>query len=203
MTTITARIVAVFAALATALFLSACSGTDTDPAAEGPADTQTTEYEAAPFNDADIAFATDMIPHHQQALELSALVPERSDDPEVTELAAAISAAQEPEILAMRAWLLQWDAMPEGGEPGQHADHSDMPGMVDEATMTRLESLSGAEFDTLWLQSMIAHHEGAVEMAETELADGENVDAKHLAQQIIDTQQAEIDQMQQMLEARS
>ena len=74
-----------------------------------------------------------------------------------------------------------------------------MQGMVDEATMTKLESLSGAEFDTLWLESMISHHQGAIEMAKAEIANGENVDAKRLAQTIIDTQQAEIGQMKQML----
>jgi uncharacterized protein (DUF305 family) len=71
--------------------------------------------------------------------------------------------------------------------------------MVDEATMTKLESLNGTEFDTLWLESMISHHQGAIEMAKAEIANGENVDARRLAQTIIDTQQAEIGQMKQML----
>ena len=71
--------------------------------------------------------------------------------------------------------------------------------MVDEATMAKLESLNGAEFDTLWLQSMIGHHQGAIEMAKAEIANGENVDAIGLAKTIVDTQQAEIDQMKQML----
>ena len=74
-----------------------------------------------------------------------------------------------------------------------------MQGMVDDATMTRLESLRGQEFDTLFLQSMIGHHEGAIAMADTELASGANADAKKLAQQIVTAQQAEIGQMTQML----
>ncbi len=74
-----------------------------------------------------------------------------------------------------------------------------MAGMVDEATMAKLETLKGTEFDTLWLQSMIGHHQGAIEMAKAELADGQNVDAKQLAQNIITAQQAEIDQMKKML----
>ena len=74
-----------------------------------------------------------------------------------------------------------------------------MQGMVDDATMTKLESLNGSEFDTLWLQSMISHHEGAIEMARAEITNGKNVDAKGLAQTIVDTQQAEIGQMKQML----
>jgi uncharacterized protein (DUF305 family) len=74
-----------------------------------------------------------------------------------------------------------------------------MAGMVDEATMKRLATLKGAEFDTLWLQSMIGHHEGAIAMANTEIADGANPDAKALAEQIVTAQKAEIDQMKQML----
>ena len=74
-----------------------------------------------------------------------------------------------------------------------------MAGMVDEATMAQLKTLNGTAFDTLWLQSMIGHHQGAIEMAKAELANGQNVDAKQLAQNIINAQQAEIDQMQKML----
>ena len=73
-----------------------------------------------------------------------------------------------------------------------------MAGMVDEGTMTKLGSLNGPEFDKLWLESMISHHQGAIEMAKAEIANGENVDAKRLAQTIIDTQQAELGQMKQM-----
>ena len=78
-------------------------------------------------------------------------------------------------------------------------DGMKMQGMVDDATMTRLASLKGAEFDRLWLQSMIGHHEGAVAMANTEIADGANADAKTLAKHIVTSQQAEISQMKQML----
>ena len=74
-----------------------------------------------------------------------------------------------------------------------------MSGMVDGATMAKLASLNGTEFDTLWLESMIGHHQGAIEMAKAEIANGENVDAIGMAKTIVDTQQAEIDQMKQML----
>lgn len=73
-----------------------------------------------------------------------------------------------------------------------------MDGMVDGATMARLESLKGNEFDTLWLTSMIGHHKGAIKMANTEIANGANADAKTLATQIVTTQQAEIAQMKKM-----
>ncbi|MGV0799681.1 DUF305 domain-containing protein, partial [Mycolicibacterium elephantis] len=113
--------------------------------------------------------------------------------------AEQISAAQQPEINALRVFLVQWNENPDTASGEGHAHHGDMQGMVDEATMAKLRELNGEEFDTLWLESMISHHEGAVEMAKAEIANGENVDAKRMAQTMIDTQQAEIDQMQQML----
>jgi uncharacterized protein (DUF305 family) len=199
MTSLIGRIAAVVAAVVAALFLSSC----TSPASDGNTDRQRTDEpvitgEPAGFNADDVAFATNMIPHHQQAVEMSALVPDRSTNPELIELAKKISAAQQPEIEIMKVFLVQWKENPDTGSA--HGGHGGtMAGMVDEATMTRLESLNGAEFDTLWLESMISHHQGAIEMAKAEIANGENVDAKGLAQTIIDTQQAEIGQMKQML----
>jgi uncharacterized protein (DUF305 family) len=194
-----ARLAAVLAALAAALFLSSCNNS----ASDSHADHQQTDQpvitgQPAGFNTDDVAFATNMIPHHQQAVELSALVPDRSTNPELIGLAKQISAAQQPEIETMKVFLVQWKenldaAAGHGGHGGT------MQGMVDQATMTKLGSLSGAEFDTLWLESMISHHQGAIEMAKAEIANGENVDAKGLAQAIIDTQQAELGQMKQML----
>ena len=144
-----------------------------------------------------------MIAHHGQAIELAAMVPERSTNPELIALAAKISAEQEPEIKALRVFLVQWDENPDDdasqGEQGEHGGHGAMAGMVDEATMAKLQSLRGTEFDTLWLQSMISHHQGAIEMAKAEIANGDNVDAKTLATNIVTTQEAEIGQMKQML----
>ena len=204
----TTRMLAVLAALAAALFLSACN--TAQPASDGHTDHSNSEDQApviggepAAYNAEDIDFATNMVPHHEQAVELSALVPERSTNPEVIQLAQTIASAQEPEIATMKAFLVQWNENPDTESHEGHdmsgSGMAGMAGMVDTATMARLESLTGAEFDTLWLQSMIAHHEGAIQMAETELVDGENVDAKALAQHIIDAQQAEIAQMQSML----
>lgn len=201
----TTRILAVLAALAIALFVSSCN--NPQPAADGHADHSQEEDqgpviggEPAAFNAEDVAFATNMVTHHEQALELSALVPERSTNPDVIQLAQTIEAAQGPEIQTMKAFLVQWNENPNtqtGGHDGH--DMSGMSGMVDAATMARLESLNASEFDTLWLESMIAHHEGAIEMANGELVSGQNVDAKQLAQHVIDTQQAEIDQMRTLL----
>ena len=200
MTSSLARIVAALAALAAALVLSSCGTSET--ASGGNSEQQSDEpvISGAPagFNADDVAFATNMIPHHRQAVEMSALVPERSTDPELKALAAQISAAQEPEIRTMEVLLVQWNENTDGGG-GHEGHHTMMQGMVDEATMTRLESLKGEEFDRLWLESMISHHQGAIEMARAEIANGDNADAKRLAQTIVDTQQAEIGQMKQML----
>ena len=200
MTSITARIAAVLAAFLVALFVSSCSS----PAPDGHTDPEHTDeptatVEPAGYNADDVAFATNMIPHHQQAVDMSALVPDRSTNPEVIELASQISAAQGPEIEALKVFLVQWKENPDANTG--HGGHGNMPmsGMVDQSTMATLESLNGAEFDTLWLQSMIGHHQGAIEMAKAEIANGENVDALGMAKAIVDTQQAEINQMNQML----
>lgn len=199
MISISARVLAVLAAIAAAVFLSSCSS----PASDGHTDQDRADEpvitgQPAGYNADDIAFATNMIPHHQQAVELSALVPDRSDNAELIALSEQISGAQQPEIETMKVFLVQWKENPDTAT--DHEGHgATMQGMVDEATMTKLESLSGAEFDTLWLESMISHHQGAIEMARAEIAHGENVDAKRLAQTIIDTQQAEIDRMNRML----
>jgi uncharacterized protein (DUF305 family) len=153
-----------------------------------------------------------MIPHHQQAVEMAALVPDRSTNPAVLKLAADISAAQGPEIETLKVFLVQWkegtDTNPEApetsGSPDSHGGHGgmdpmEMQGMIDAAAIANLASLKGPEFDKLWMQSMISHHEGAIEMANAEIAGGVNVDAKNLAQQIVTAQQAEINQMKQML----
>ena len=200
MTTTLTRAAALLTCLVAVLFLSAC-------AKSAPAgDAGTTQDQRpvitgkpADHNAADIAFASDMIPHHQQAVDMSALVPDRSADADVQKLASDISAAQAPEIQTFKVLLVQWDENPDLDTGSGKGGQSGMHGMVDEATMARLTSLEGAEFDQLWLHSMIGHHQGAIEMARAEIANGANVDAKSIAQNIVTTQQAEIDQMNQLL----
>ncbi|MDT7761106.1 MAG: hypothetical protein QOC63_526 [Mycobacterium sp.] len=197
--TVLARVVTAMVAMAAALVLSSCSS----PASDGhtdhahPNDPVITGQPAG-YNADDVAFATNMIPHHQQAVDLSAMVPDRSANAELIALAKQISAAQQPEIEIMKVFLVQWNENPDtnSGHPGHG---SPMAGMVDAATMTTLKSLNGAEFDKLWLESMISHHQGAIEMANAEIANGDNVDAKTLAKNIVATQGTEIGQMKQML----
>ena len=190
-------LIALVAAVATALLVSSCTSPSSN-SSDGHTDhTHGSESSAAaPNNAADVAFVSGMIPHHEQAVEMSALVPQRSTNPEVIKLAADISAAQEPEIQTMKGFLAKWNA---AGHEGH--DMGAMTGMVDDGSMAKLETLKGADFDKLWLTSMIGHHEGAVTMAKTEIADGANADAKALADHIVTAQEAEIAQMKQMVAA--
>jgi uncharacterized protein (DUF305 family) len=191
MTFLSTRIVAVTAALATAVVVSSCAKTEDH--GQHDHDHATTSSTVASHNADDIMFAQMMIPHHQQAVELAALAPQHTTNPALLTLATTISAEQQPEIQAMKALLLQWEADP-NGMPGHG-----MQGMVDDATMTKLGTLNGPAFDTLWLQSMIAHHQGAIEMANTEIAKGKSADMIAMAKTMVGAQQAEINQMKQML----
>ncbi len=151
----------------------------------------------------DAMFAQMMIPHHEQAVEMSTLAETRAADPEVKALAAEIKAAQQPEIDQMRAWLEEWD-MPvmDGMEAmGAHGDHGmgGMSGMISDEQMEQLEAASGPEFDLLFVEFMIEHHEGAIEMAE-DVEDSQDPRVAALAKAIIETQQVEIDQMRAFLE---
>jgi uncharacterized protein (DUF305 family) len=201
MTSTRTQVLAVVAAFAATLAVSSC-GT---AAREDPREDQglpasaTSAEQVAAHNADDVMFAQMMIPHHQQAVELAAMVPDRSTNPDVIALAAKIAGEQQPEINTMKALLLQWDVDPD--EMSHESGHAGMAmaGMVDDATMVKLDNLKGTDFDTLWLQSMISHHEGAIAMAKTEIADGKSADMKTLAGSIVTAQQAEIDQMKQML----
>lgn len=151
------------------------------------------------YNDADVMFAQGMIPHHAQALEMAQLAEAREAGPEVTNLAAQIEAAQDPEIQLMTGWLEDW----EQDVPDLTLDHSAMDhgnGMMTADQMTALGQATGDEFDRMFLELMIEHHEGAIAMSETELSEGANDQAKDLAQEITNAQQAEIDHMQELLD---
>jgi uncharacterized protein (DUF305 family) len=189
------RVAAAVALVATAVTLSSCStSTGSDRGA-----VSTTTGQPAAYDADDVMFAQSMIPHHEQALELAALVPDRSTDPAVIALAARIAAEQQPEISGMKALLLQWAVDPNEAAHGSGHAGMAMAGMVDDATMAKLGTLTGAEFDALWLQSMINHHRGAIEMARVEIANGRNADMITMARNIASAQQAEVDQMTPML----
>jgi len=195
------KTLAVIALLATSgLTLTACGGDSGDEA-------KSSTPSSSEFNDADVSFAQQMIPHHQQAIEMAQLAQGRASNPDVLELADDIEAAQGPEIDTLEGWLEAWgEDVPSGGMAGMdHGDMSNddgaMSGMMDEEDMNDLTDASGAAWDRMFLEMMIEHHEGAVEMAQVEVDDGANPDAVAMANQIIRDQQAEITQMQQLLKS--
>ncbi|OBH19541.1 DUF305 domain-containing protein [Mycolicibacter terrae] len=145
----------------------------------------------------DVAFLENIVVHHQQGLELTAMVPGQSTDPALVELAGQVAAQQRTELQGCQAQLLQWEApgVPSGGR----GDKRDLPGMVDQATMDTLRGLRGPAFDKLWLQSMISHHRGAIAMAHNEIQHGQSPEAISIAQSLAARQQTEIDQMNQQL----
>ena len=210
------RVVAVAGALMLAISLAGCAdsasevaGTTTgDPVSSAPMSTTaapSTEGSpagvSAEHNDADVTFAQMMTIHHEGALEMAKLAAQEAESEDVKQLAATIEAAQLPEIELMESWLTDWEEPLEpSGHAGMDMGGMDMNGMSQEEVMDELEQQTGADFDNQFLTAMIAHHEGAVEMSEEELTDGLNPQALELAQQIIDAQQGEIQQMQQLLE---
>lgn len=168
------------------------------PHAAAPTPSATGSPAAGPYNRADVMFARMMIPHHQQAIEMSDLLLAKTDiDPEVSQLARQIKAAQTPEIAQMAGWLAGWGqpAMPSTG----HQMGGGMGGMMSQAEMDALERAAGKEAMKLYLDGMIIHHEGAIDMAEDQLEDGENPDVNELARQIITSQRAEITTMRELL----
>ena len=189
-------------ALAAVVALAGCStGADenmqgmdhSSTATSATADTQAPATNAQ-HNAADTMFAQMMIPHHVQAVEMSDIMLEKSDlDPKIAELAQDIKAAQAPEIQKMTDWLTGWS------EPTAMAGDHGMDGMMTDADLDKLKSAQGTDASKLFLTQMIAHHEGAVKMAETEVTGGQNTDAIALAKDIVSSQEAEIQDMRDLL----
>jgi uncharacterized protein (DUF305 family) len=193
-------------ATATALLaLSACggedksgSGTDHGSAMMSGA---SASAGAAAFNDADVMFAQMMIPHHREAIEMAEMADTRAADAEVKSLAGKIKAAQQPEIDTMTGWLSAWgQPAPMPGMSMPSMGHGAMPGAMSPADMKELEAAKGAAFDKQFLTMMIAHHQGAITMAQNEIKNGSNPEAKALAEKIMTEQQAEITTMQTILD---
>jgi uncharacterized protein (DUF305 family) len=177
--------------LALTISLAACGGssnTSTSSSVVEATDDST-------FNEADVMFAQMMIPHHEQAIEMSdiALDPSVGASGAIRDLATRIKAAQDPEIATMKSYLEAWE-QPMSPEDGM--DHgSMMEGMLSVEELDELATLTGPAFDARWAEAMIAHHKGAVAMATDVLADGTNPDTKDLATSIVATQQGEIDEL--------
>lgn len=168
------------------------------------------------FDNADVTFATSMVPHHAQAVMMAQMAPAHGASAHVRELAQQIIAEQIPEIVQMQDLLSDWGrpAAPtaamssSGGMPGMGrmpgmdgtgAALALAQGMMSDQQMQALTTSGGPAFDRLFLQMMILHHNGGVAMARTELSDGQNTDAQTIAENISDSQLAQITLMQQLL----
>lgn len=206
MRTMVKTVVTGVAALSAAVAIGACGNTATKETASSPAAPAQTSTTAAvsAHNQADVHFAHMMIPHHQQAVEMSDIILAKQGlDPRVVELATQIKAAQGPEIAQMQGWLTQWGAPGMADMPGMnHGGMGSMPGMagmVSPADMDALKNAQGVEASTLFLTQMIEHHKGAITMAQDEIKNGQFADAIAMANSIVETQQREIDTMNQIL----
>ncbi|MFD0436054.1 DUF305 domain-containing protein [Streptomyces chartreusis] len=210
------RIAIVSVVAAGGLLLAACGGKDMEAMDHGSgrsasaSSTQAAGDSPAPgaFSDADVMFAQMMIPHHEQALEMSKLADSRASDAEIKALVADIEKAQDPEIQTMKSWLKAW-GKPESAEesmPGMNhgsggMNHgSGMSGMMSEEDMQKLQAAKGTEFDRMFAQMMIEHHEGAITMAEDEQKDGRNATAKKLAAAVVKAQSAEVEKFEKILD---
>ncbi|MFC7814113.1 DUF305 domain-containing protein [Streptomyces sp. NPDC057367] len=146
-------------------------------------------------NSADVSYARMMIQHHAQALEMTELAPEQAASSQVKKLAERISAAQGPEIGAMRGWLkTHGEKETDGGH-----DHAAMPGMATGTQLEKLREARGEAFDQLFLTLMITHHEGAITMATDVKSQGNNVRIEEMADDVVAQQTSEISRMRRML----
>lgn len=157
------------------------------------------------WNHADLAFVQMMVPHHRQALEMAALAEERAASPAVLALARRIDATQAVEVALMVQWLQdQGVAVPQPGDHpslwdhGEHG-HDGMAGMLSDTELRALAAASGAEFDRLFLEGMVGHHEGALVMARDVLAAGSDGRVLELADDVNAGQAPEIDRMERLL----
>ncbi|MFF7560454.1 DUF305 domain-containing protein [Streptomyces pseudovenezuelae] len=146
-------------------------------------------------NSADVSYARMMIAHHAQALELTELAPQRAESVKLKALAERISAAQGPEIDAMRAWLKEYGQ----SEKSDAHTHARMPGMATEAQLEKLRAAKGEAFDELFLTLMITHHEGAITMATDVKGQGNNIRIEEMADDVVAQQTSEINRMRNML----
>jgi len=187
--------------------LAGCSD-DGDPA---PKPAVHTAANGDVFNDADAAFASDLVQHHALSLTLVDVTRERDVSPGLTAIADEILAAQGPEIQSLTTWLTDWDQpAPETirDHANAHAEErgevievpgGDLPGMPDHAELEALEELEGPAFEQRWLELMIAHHEGAIEIAEDQTDSGSFSPALELASDVVTTQQDQVERMKSLL----
>ncbi|HEV2779220.1 MAG TPA: DUF305 domain-containing protein [Actinophytocola sp.] len=200
-------------ALAAALALSGLPACTQEPSADGPpvlvpgrpgesagtlAPGQPNPLPANRPNDADIRYVQDMIVHHQQAIVMSRLAPERAARDDVRRLADRIAGTQRPEIDMMNSWLRGHGRPTVDPEHAEHGSHA-MVGLATPAQLEALRAARGPEFDRLYLQLMITHHEGALTMARAVQTAGMDVRVQEMADDVVATQSDEINTMRGLL----
>ncbi|MDH2442404.1 DUF305 domain-containing protein [Amnibacterium sp. CER49] len=197
---------AVLPAIAGTLLLAGCAGSTPDHSSMSGMDMPSTSTSSIPsstgtdgaHNDADVMFATMMIPHHAQAVQMADMLLAKPDaDPKVRALAQRIKAAQSPEITEMNRFLTSWGAPAVAPTPMTMGGMSD--GMMSGDDMAELEHADGKAASTLFLRQMMQHHRGAITMADAERRTGASPAAKTLAARIVTAQTSEIDLMRSLL----
>jgi uncharacterized protein (DUF305 family) len=191
----TVRVPAVAVTVLLAILIAGCG-------ADGEASDPVVGQGASRRNSADVEFATTMIPHHAQAVAMINLTLGGQARPELARTAEEILMEQTGETSKMSTWLQDW-GKPVPRTMIDHVGHTmgdtSMPGALSKAEFHHLEKANGREFERMWLDAMIAHHEGAIEIAQTEQANGANPAAKRLAAQMIQTQQAQLEELRRLL----
>ncbi|WP_458040558.1 MULTISPECIES: DUF305 domain-containing protein [Bacteria] len=178
------------------LALAGCTGTTTGGGMDNMPGmgSSSSASPAADVNSADMQFTMMMIPHHEQAVEMVDMILAKDGiDDRVLTLAEQIKAAQGPEIELMESWLDEW------GTPMGDMGGMDDGGMMSDTDMEALEGATGVEASRLFLEQMIVHHEGAIDMAQTQIDNGENADVIALAENIVASQTTEITTMEDIL----
>lgn len=193
-------------AIATTVSLSACtsdesagmSGMDGMNGRDGASESSSATSTDSDFNNQDRMFVMMMKPHHEQAVEMVDVMLEKDGiSDEVTALATQIKAAQVPEIEQFDEWIDAWG----DSESMPGMDHS-MNGMMSDEDMSALDSATGTEAERVFLEQMIEHHEGAIDMAQDEIDDGRNADVLEMAGNIVTSQTEEIATMNDLLATR-
>ncbi|GAB3495912.1 DUF305 domain-containing protein [Amycolatopsis cihanbeyliensis] len=191
--------------VAATVALTGCGSAPTGTPQENPAPTAPpppAEPASAQFNEADLLFLRTMIPHHEQGLDMARQAKQRATSAEVRQLAGAIEATQQYEVETMTTWLRGWNqpltaersAHSEHSGSAEHSEHADIH-TTDPEVITELERTASEEFDSTFLNVFTGHQHNAVAMARKETTEGKNPEAKDLADRIVQSRTAQIEQM--------
>jgi len=175
--------------------LSACSGDASSNSESVKSETSSADIT---WNDADVKFVQEMIPHHEQAVEMSDMLSVRDVTEETAALAQRIGATQSDEVRMMQGYLAEWgvELDPHAGHSGDHAMGE---GMMTAEQLAELGAATGGAFERMWLTMMLEHHKGAIAMANAVVASGVEPRVRAFAESIVTAQGAEITQIEGLL----